>query len=253
MKSTALSRVAPTKVTTISRLELSAAVVATRTGDLLRRVLELHGVCEYYWTDSKVVYINNDASRFHVFVANRIQQIRTSTESSQWRYVASDQNPADHASRGLTVKELIGSNWFTGSSFLWQRELPKEDIKVGEVDEDDPELKMAHFLTTKAMEGTSLSDHLQRFSDWKRAVKAIARLKRCARSVKGLVERSNKATTLEGRKNAEQFIIRTVQEEVFDDEIKSLRQGKEVNSSQSIIMSSIRPFFLKVIMYLIYS
>ncbi len=78
-----------------------------------------------------------------------------------------------------------------------------------------------------------LSDRLERFLDWKKAVKAIARLKRCARSVKGLVERSNEATSLEERKDAEQFIIRTVQEEVFGNEIKSLRQGKEVHINQS--------------------
>ncbi|XP_026066740.1 uncharacterized protein LOC113048964 [Carassius auratus] len=238
------ARVAPTKVTTIPRLELSAAVVATRTGNLLKRELELDGIREYYWTDSKVVlgYINNDARRFHVFVANRVQQIRTSTETSQWRYVASEQNPADHASRGLTVKELMGSNWFTGPSFLWQSELPKDDIKVGEVNDGDPELKRAQVLMTKAREEWCLSDRLQRFSDWKRAVKAIARLKRCVRSAKGLVERSNNSTTLEERKDAEQFIIHIVQEEVFSDEIKHLRQGKEVNSSLFNKLYKLSPF-----------
>lgn len=179
---------------------------------------------------------------FHVFVANRVQQIRTSTETSQWRYVASEQNPADHASCGLTVKELMGSNWFTGPSFLWQRELPKEDIKVGEVHDGDPELKRAQVLMTKAREEWCLSDCLQRFSDWKRAVKARARLKRCARSAKGLVERSNNSTTLEERKDAEQFIIHIVQEEVFSDEIKHLRQGKEVNSNQFNKLYKLSPF-----------
>ncbi len=204
----------------------------------------MDGVREYYWTDSKLVlgYINNDARRFHVFVANRIQQIRTSTEPSQWRYVASDQNPADHASRGLTVKELTESNWFTSPGFLWQRELPKEYIKVEEVDKGDPELKRAQVLAIKVKEEMFLSDRLERFSDWKRAVKAIARLKRCARSVKGLVERSNEATSLEERKDAEQFIIRTVQEEVFGNEIKSLRQGKEVHTNQSNKLYKLSPF-----------
>lgn len=77
-------------------LELSAAVVAARTSDPLKRELELDGLQEYFWTDSKVVlgYINNDARRFHVFVANRIQQIRSSTEPSRWQYVASEVNPA---------------------------------------------------------------------------------------------------------------------------------------------------------------
>ncbi len=114
------------------------------------------------------------------------------------------------------MKELTESNWFTGPGFLWQRELPKEYI---EVDKEDPELKRAQVLAIKVKEDMFLSDRLERFSDWKRAVKAIARLKRCARSVKGLVERSNEATSLEERKDAEQFIIRTVQEEVFGNEI----------------------------------
>ncbi len=49
--------------------------------------------------------------------------------------------------------------------------------------------------------------------------------------MKGLVKRSNKATSLEERKDAEQFIICTVKEEVFGNEIKSLRQEKGVNSN----------------------
>ena len=76
---------------------------------------------EFFWTDSQVVlgYIKNEARRFHVFVANRVQKIRNSTDPGQWFYVETDKNPADHASRGLTVAELMESNWFTGPKFLW--------------------------------------------------------------------------------------------------------------------------------------
>ena len=76
------SRVSPTKVTTIPRLELSAAVVAVRTSDMLRRELEIQDLQEFFWTDSTVVlgYLNNDARRFQVFVANRIQRIKKSTK-----------------------------------------------------------------------------------------------------------------------------------------------------------------------------
>ena len=68
------ARVAPTKVTTVPRLELSAAVVAARMSVMLRNELEIEDLQEHFWTDSKVVlgYINNDARRFHVFVANRV-------------------------------------------------------------------------------------------------------------------------------------------------------------------------------------
>ncbi|XP_051519046.1 uncharacterized protein LOC127420658 [Myxocyprinus asiaticus] len=135
------ARVAPTKVMTIPRLELLAAVVAVQTSDLLRKELEIDDLQEYFWTNSKVVlgYINNDARRFHVFVANRIQCIKQSTDSKQWRYVTSEENPADYASRGLTAEDLMTSNWLTGPKFLWQRELPG-DVKVGEIIANDPEL-----------------------------------------------------------------------------------------------------------------
>lgn len=64
-------------------------------------------------------YISNDSSRFHVFVSNRIQQIRDHTEPFQWNYVSSGENPADIASRGATADKLNnGKLWFNGPTFL---------------------------------------------------------------------------------------------------------------------------------------
>ncbi len=155
----------------------------------------------------------------------------------------SENNPADHASRGLMAKELVESNWFTGPSFLWQRDIPKEEeFKVRELNEDDPEIKRAQVHTTKANEERSLSDRLQKFSDWKRVVKAIARLKRLAKEVKGLKTRFNEVTTLEERMQAEQFIIHAVQEEAFSDEIKALKQKKDVQRNKSIKLHKLNPF-----------
>ncbi|KAL1255341.1 hypothetical protein QQF64_013402 [Cirrhinus molitorella] len=111
------------KLTTIPRLELSSAVTSVRIGDVLKRELEIEHLQEYYWTDSKVVlgYVNNDAKRFHTFVANRIQHIRSSTIPEQWLHVSSATNPAYHASRGLSAVQLKESNWLKGPDFLWQR------------------------------------------------------------------------------------------------------------------------------------
>ena len=63
---------------------------------------------ETYWTDSTTVlkYIRNEAKRFHVFVANRVQSNRDQTDSTQWRYVKSKNNPADEASHGLKGYQL---------------------------------------------------------------------------------------------------------------------------------------------------
>lgn len=114
------ARVAPTKITTKPRLELSTAVVAVQTNYLLRKELELDSLEEYFWTDSKVVlgYINNDVKKFYIIVANCIQRIKQSTDTKEWRYLTSEENLADYASRGLTAEELISFNWFPGPKFL---------------------------------------------------------------------------------------------------------------------------------------
>lgn len=93
------SRVAPLKPVTIPRLELTAAVCSVRISQQLRRELEYHINREYFWTDSNVVlgYISNESRRFHVFVANRVQEIQDSTSIDQWKYVESKENPADEA------------------------------------------------------------------------------------------------------------------------------------------------------------
>ena len=71
------ARLAPVKSVTIPRLELTAATVSIRVGELLNR--EIDGDSKYvYHTDSTTVlrYIANEQQRFHVFVANRVQLIR---------------------------------------------------------------------------------------------------------------------------------------------------------------------------------
>lgn len=224
------AHVVPTNVTTIPHLELSAAVVAARMSIMLRNDLDIDDLQGYFWTDSKVVlgYINNDARRFHVFVANRIQRIKSTTEPKQWRSVKSDDNPADQASRGLGADQLVASNWFTGPAFLWEKELPIEYIKVGEVIDNDPELRKVQVLNTKAKEERTLLDCLVKFSDWNRAVKAIAYLKRHAKQIKGLTPKTSEATSVEERQEAELCIIKLAQKEAFRSEIKSGKQGKEV-------------------------
>lgn len=80
--------------------------------------MEIHK--EFFWTDSQVTlaYINSDAWRFHVFVANRVQLIRENTSPSQWHYVDTAENLADHASRGLRASDILSTNWLSGPEFL---------------------------------------------------------------------------------------------------------------------------------------
>ena len=93
-------------------MELTAAVVSAKVGVMLQEELNYANLKQFFWTDSKVVlgYINNDAKRFHTLVANRVQIIRSNTDTRKWRHIDTKNNPADHASRGLSAEELMRSN-----------------------------------------------------------------------------------------------------------------------------------------------
>ena len=80
------ARVTPLKPVTIPRLELTAALLSVRVSASLREELEYDQITEVFYTDSQVVlgYIKNDARRFHVFVANLVQEIRENSTPDQW-------------------------------------------------------------------------------------------------------------------------------------------------------------------------
>ena len=72
---------------------------------------------EIFWTDSEVVlaYIRNEAKRFKIFVANRIELIKEHSDECQWFYISSKQNPADHAPGGIdTCNQNKVKEWLLG-------------------------------------------------------------------------------------------------------------------------------------------
>ncbi|KAK2879287.1 hypothetical protein Q8A73_007303, partial [Channa argus] len=141
----AKARVAPLKSPTIPRMELVAATVAVKMDRLLKKELELKLDESIFWTDSTAVlkYLNSEGTRFKTFVANRISVILSYSQVSQWRYVNTTLNPADHASRGQTVEAFLKcDSWLLGPDFLLssQDQWPKNpDPKM--LDFDDLEVK----------------------------------------------------------------------------------------------------------------
>ena len=173
------ARVTPLKPVTIPRLELTAALLSVRISASLREELEYDQIAEVFYTDSQVAlgYIKNDARRFHVFVANRVQQIRDNSTPDQWKYIETKENPADESSRGLSPRDLIDSRWLNGPPFLWQRELPNRNDDVNlDISPDDPEVKKVQVFATGARRErmATISERLEYFSDWHRAKRAVA-------------------------------------------------------------------------------
>ena len=143
----AKSQQTPQKSVSIPRLELSAAVVATRLNQMIQHELDVVTDESFFWIDSTCMlsYIVNKDKRFQTFVANRLTTIHEVSQLRQWKYVDTGSNTADDALRGLSTEELIHSKrWLSGPAFLWEEEKnwPMQLDVVRVLPEDDPEVKI---------------------------------------------------------------------------------------------------------------
>lgn len=237
----AKSRVSPLKQITIPRLELAAAVLSVRISTLLRRQLKYDNLKEIFWCDSQIVlgYITNDAKRFHVYVANSVQEIRDKTEPVQWKYIRSQENPADYASRGLDVKSLLNDSfWFTGPAFLWQEDADTISMyHLTDVPSDDPELKKRILVVDSIVKDEAFDlAHFNSFSDWLKLKKAVALCLRYNAILKGRIKGQNidpaMKIVVEDLQIAETEILKVIQKDAFRSELSTLSSDSKNRNAQ---------------------
>jgi hypothetical protein len=232
------SRVTPMKPATIPRLELTAATVAAKQHRQLQEELEVKIDSTVFWTDSTCMlqYINKDACRFKTFVANRIAIILENSSPSQWRYVNSESNPADYASRGLRPSDKREiDHWVRGPSFphrneeLWPQR--PEGIRVLE-DEKLEWKKNVDVHETQVKERKRLDIFIQHYSSWYRLLKGVAWLNRFVKYIQdrrngGISAVDKGPLTVSELRKAKTHVVCYVQKEAFPDEITILKREKD--------------------------
>ena len=129
------SRIAPRAVLSIPRLELRAAVDGAIATQQIVQDLKLDPSDVFLYSDSKVVigYLQNSSRRFSRYVTRRVGLILKSFPSSQWKYVSTDDNPGDIASRPQNLSSLSESCWFRGLAFLWLDKEPDTPVDLSSV------------------------------------------------------------------------------------------------------------------------
>ncbi|XP_028413601.1 uncharacterized protein LOC114536441 [Dendronephthya gigantea] len=251
---TAKARVAPLKLVSIPRLELTAAVISVNVTQQLSRDLDYDVDANTYYSDSTVVlgYIQNDARRFHVYVGNRVQAIRSKTSPQSWHHVRGKENPADIASRSATPKELLDTpTWLNGPEFLWQTELPEHTSCSPLLNENDPEVRKVtvHAVHVNSQERPLDMAILNRFSSWFKLKRAIALATKYVNILRTRVSQKRRgqepdvlgkglstSVLVEDLEQAEHILIRNIQQHHFHEEmavLQSLKDGQFKNNVET--------------------
>ena len=235
-------------------------MLATQAVKWITRELKLNVDRIVFYSDSKVVlgYIHDESRRFYVYVANRVQIIRSASKPWQWKYVDTNDNPADIATRGKTPKQLMTSSWFTGpeflkyNTFLTATQQSQEEFQIAE---NDPEIRSeaSSFTTSIHVVNRLGSERFERFSTWSALRRAIANLiiraKKCQAERRGVSLVKNKSNICGNRQNvrnpedmsrtlsaidlkrAETLMIRTAQMDAFFEEFKAIQQNGSLKKS----------------------
>ena len=115
------SKIAPTKVITIVRLELLAAVIGKRLRLTIEKECRLKFRKVIHIVDSEIVraMINRESYGFNTFTSTRIGEIQEGSDPSDWYWIGGEHNVADIVSRGESPKNLFpNSVWQMGPKFL---------------------------------------------------------------------------------------------------------------------------------------
>ncbi|KAJ8033781.1 hypothetical protein HOLleu_24140 [Holothuria leucospilota] len=176
------SRVAPIRITSVVRLELSAASISAR---LAKTIMEETGIDfqrVLYLVDSVIVraMIQKRRYGFKTFVATRIGEIQELSDPQDWWWVSGGDNVADIISRGLDPKTLRENGlWQNGPHFL---QLPVEQWPVSQrcTTQEMPE-RVGIVMATDFTESQASPVEVERYSDFRKLLRVTAMLRRVAK------------------------------------------------------------------------
>ena len=246
---TAGSKVAPKSATTIPRLELCAALEASIALKNVQRELNVPMAEISCFTDSMIVlgYMHNARKAFSRYVTRRIQAIQSQCPIGlDWKYVSTNQNPADHASKPTTPSVLVASNWFTGPEILQHDNF--EDTQTvgtnyGNLPEAIPATKVLRSATPPQL--SPLGELVKRCSSWLKCIRITQRIASFLRKWRNSARNNLGLSPLSSDPNvtyceANEIIVRSAQRDNYPEAF--MNNGSHVSFPEGHTLSGLAAF-----------
>ena len=239
----AKTKVAPIKRMTIPRLELSGALVMARLLNYVEGILSIPTGNVFAWTDSRVVlgWLRGDPRRFKIFVGNRVSEILDLISPNAWRRVASKDNPADCASRGMYPSQLVSHKlWWQGPEWLGLPEVhwPALD-QYSALDPVDEVVEVENPIVLQTDVESRELPLLRRVSSYTRLIRVTAWVLRYVNNCRNQPRKQGTLATDELKEAEEKWMLKA-QRSVFSAEIELLNKGKSLPRSSRLI--TFRPY-----------
>ena len=233
------TRVAPSRSKlTIPKLELAAALLAAQLLQIAGKDLNISPDNWFAWTDSSVVlgWLANSKLKWRVFVSHRVTQICGILPHTRWRHVPTNENPADHASRGLLPEEILRCKlWWSGP--LWLAMSPEHWPTPLTIPRTLTLPESVVAINVVSTVNYTLPPPLERFSTLQNALRTLAWCRRFANNCKHK-ERANRTlhhTLLPAEISATSVLLAKLsQQESFPDAYVALQLGKSVSKPANL-------------------
>lgn len=197
-------------------------------------------------------WLQGEPSKWKPFVANRTKSITEIMKPSCWRYVKSEENPADAASRGISASQMKNQTlWWQGPQLLQSFD-EKCDVNQVIYTTDQEVRSKQNASKVNCVQNNSVESIivqlLQKFSSINKIIRIVAWLLRAFKTVNfrkdALLSRNHSRfpsfLTLHELRKAKLLMIKYVQRSEFIEEIKLLRKNNKLKSTSHLL--KLNPF-----------
>ena len=229
------SRVAPVRSITLPKLELMAAVIATRVASFFIQSLHLtsNDTTIHLWSDSQItlhwIYDIKQTATTKPFIANRVMEITQTFPASVWTYVPTDDNPADLLTRGISAEQLKSSQlWLYGPSWListdqWPTWSPASVLHLQNIAiEETQETNDERVINPANTSGIHLVIDAYRYSRLTKLLKVTVYVHRLCHNLKHPLDKITGPVTAKELSDATMLWIKTSQQLEYFKEIANL-------------------------------